>query len=107
MYARLQEKIRLDKIRKKKQDERQIHFIILQNEYSKTSEYDDILSLSLSDLQDKLFKRELTAEKVMKAYVTKALEVQEEFNCITEFIPGFMVSDSYTSVIRNCIDLAK
>jgi len=63
----------------------------LRNEYPETNEYDDILDLSLSELQEKLFKRELTAEKVIKAYITKALSVQKEFNCITEFIPGCMV----------------
>ncbi|XP_046552493.1 fatty-acid amide hydrolase 1-like isoform X1 [Haliotis rubra] len=47
-----------------------------------TREY--ILSLSLTDLQHKLQRGDLTAMDVLRAYQSRALEVDEKMNCVVE-----------------------
>ncbi|XP_069837288.1 vitamin D3 hydroxylase-associated protein-like [Dendropsophus ebraccatus] len=46
-----------------------------------------ILSLSLTELQEKLREGSLTPEMVLHTYMSKALEVTRELNCITDFLP--------------------
>ncbi|XP_040269384.1 fatty-acid amide hydrolase 1-like [Bufo bufo] len=46
-----------------------------------------ILSLSLSDLTAKLRDGELSPEMVLHTYMTKALDVTQDLNCITDFLP--------------------
>ncbi|XP_056408851.1 vitamin D3 hydroxylase-associated protein-like [Hyla sarda] len=46
-----------------------------------------ILSLSLMELRDKLRSEVLTPEAVLGTYVSKALEVTRELNCVTDFLP--------------------
>ena len=41
----------------------------------------------MESLTVKLQTRELPATKVLAAFMAKALEVNQEFNCITEFAP--------------------
>uniref|UniRef100_A0A915E9G8 Amidase domain-containing protein n=1 Tax=Ditylenchus dipsaci TaxID=166011 RepID=A0A915E9G8_9BILA len=47
---------------------------------------DEILSLSLMDLRDALQQDQYTAQTVLKAYSWKALQVQDAYNCINEFL---------------------
>ena len=51
-----------------------------------------ITALNLTTLLEKLQSRELKAKQVLAAYVAKALDVNEDFNCITEFVPQCFVS---------------
>lgn len=46
-----------------------------------------ITELSLEALLEKLQIREVSATQVLRAYVSKALRVTDDYNCITEFIP--------------------
>ncbi|OCT82706.1 fatty acid amide hydrolase, gene 1 S homeolog isoform X1 [Xenopus laevis] len=45
-----------------------------------------IVSLTLSQLVDQLKKGSLAAESVLVAYIEKALEVNKELNCLTDFL---------------------
>lgn len=45
-----------------------------------------VLSLSLSELTEKLREGALTPEMVLHTYMTKALEVNQELNCVTDFL---------------------
>ncbi|KAG8436964.1 hypothetical protein GDO86_007881 [Hymenochirus boettgeri] len=46
-----------------------------------------IVSLTLPQLVDQLKKGSLTPESVLTAYIEKALEVNKELNCLTDFLP--------------------
>ncbi|MEE6495395.1 hypothetical protein FKM82_002034 [Ascaphus truei] len=46
-----------------------------------------ILSLSLSELVEQLNKGRLTPENVLYAYMEKAMEVNKDLNCVTDFLP--------------------
>ncbi|KAM4022197.1 fatty-acid amide hydrolase 1-like [Anomaloglossus baeobatrachus] len=46
-----------------------------------------ILSLSLPELTEKLRGGALTPEMVLHTYMAKALEVTQELNCVTDFLP--------------------
>ncbi|XP_063283823.1 vitamin D3 hydroxylase-associated protein-like isoform X2 [Pelobates fuscus] len=46
-----------------------------------------VLSLSLAELVEQLRKGALTPETALYAYIEKALEVNKELNCLTEFLP--------------------
>lgn len=70
----------------KKQGERKEQFDKLRESIPLEPEYLTITSLTLEELVDKLQKRHLTAAQVLKAYLSKAVRVTDEFNCITEFI---------------------
>ncbi|XP_069088850.1 vitamin D3 hydroxylase-associated protein-like isoform X1 [Pleurodeles waltl] len=50
-------------------------------------EAESILSLSLSQLADKLKNGSLSPESVLYTYIEKALEVHKEVNCLTDFLP--------------------
>ncbi len=71
----------------RKQGERKEQFDNLRETLTLNPEFISITGLSLDILVEKLQKRELTASQVLKAYMSKAVRVTDEFNCITEFIP--------------------
>lgn len=50
-------------------------------------EAESILSLSLSQLAEKLKNGSLSPESVLYTYIEKALQVQKEVNCLTDFLP--------------------
>ncbi len=83
----------MKKIQQIKRDERdeQICNIKSTLNLQKEKEYEKILKFSLKQLQDKLFKREILAETVLEACLWKSIKVQNEFNCIAEYISGAMV----------------
>lgn len=86
----------MDKIRSKRQKEREAEFSLVRANYQSTlkekTKYKEIISLSLPQLHKKLSARELSSEDVLRAFIWKSMSVQDEFNCITEFIPEAMVS---------------
>ncbi|XP_075688663.1 vitamin D3 hydroxylase-associated protein-like [Rhinoderma darwinii] len=47
----------------------------------------EILSLSLSELSEKLRSGALTPEMVLHTYMSRALVVTRELNCVTDFLP--------------------
>ncbi|XP_015277432.1 PREDICTED: vitamin D3 hydroxylase-associated protein-like [Gekko japonicus] len=49
---------------------------------------ESILSLSLVKLAEKLQEETLSPESVLYAYISQALEVTQEVNCVTDFIHG-------------------
>ncbi|XP_054837291.1 vitamin D3 hydroxylase-associated protein-like [Eublepharis macularius] len=49
---------------------------------------ENILSLSLVELTEKLKEESLSPESVLYAYISQALEVTQEVNCVTDFIYG-------------------
>jgi hypothetical protein len=69
-------------------------------EHPLTPELQTITELSLESLIAKLQSRELLATKVLSAYTAKALEVNENFNCITEFVPQAVVSLIYVKYLK-------
>ncbi|XP_051867746.1 fatty-acid amide hydrolase 1 [Pristis pectinata] len=48
---------------------------------------ESILSLSLHELHEKLQRGVLTPDSVLHAYMKKALEVNKQLNCLTDFLP--------------------
>jgi hypothetical protein len=106
----------LDKVRCRRQSERAAALKRLKEEYRLTPELQTIIELSLESLIAKLQSRELLATKVLSAYTAKALEVNENFNCITEFVPQAFVSRMHsinnfharaTTKIINCLGLGR
>ncbi|CAL8122755.1 unnamed protein product [Orchesella dallaii] len=75
----------LVKIRKSKDEERKANFQKFQFQHSE--KHAEILSLSFTELQEKLQTRALTAKIVLEAYIKRALELTEELNCVTEILP--------------------
>lgn len=51
----------------------------------------EILKIPVNDLIQKLQQRSLNATQVLQAYIAKAMIVQDNFNCITEFVPFALV----------------
>ncbi|XP_070797466.1 vitamin D3 hydroxylase-associated protein-like [Pituophis catenifer annectens] len=47
-----------------------------------------ILSLTLTELAEKLREEKLSSESVLYTYIKKALEVTQEVNCVTDFLHG-------------------
>uniref|UniRef100_A0A8C5S2C7 Fatty-acid amide hydrolase 1 n=1 Tax=Laticauda laticaudata TaxID=8630 RepID=A0A8C5S2C7_LATLA len=47
-----------------------------------------ILSLTLTELAEKLKEEKLSSESVLYTYIKKALEVTQEVNCVTDFLHG-------------------
>lgn len=45
--------------------------------------------------------RSLNATQVLKAYIAKAIMVQDNLNCITEFVPFALVSQLQKLVHKN------
>ncbi|XP_035704704.1 vitamin D3 hydroxylase-associated protein [Folsomia candida] len=88
-YKNEQEKNKFTELRKRKQTERKIQFHDFRNQYS-GKEDDKILQLSFSELRHKLETRQVTSEYVLKSFIAKSLQVQDELNCITEFVPAAM-----------------
>jgi len=76
---------------RERQTKRTKDFAALQAQYPMTDEFLQILGYSLEELREHLASRELTATKVLSAYIAKALEANAETNCLTEFNPRAMV----------------
>ncbi|CAG7727883.1 unnamed protein product, partial [Allacma fusca] len=74
-------------MRAKKQKERKEQFQKLEKRFPFNSNSAAIVNLSFDDLVERLQRRDLTATEVLEAFISKALSVTNEFNCITEFIP--------------------
>uniref|UniRef100_A0A915JVP0 Amidase domain-containing protein n=1 Tax=Romanomermis culicivorax TaxID=13658 RepID=A0A915JVP0_ROMCU len=45
-----------------------------------------IVSLKFDELEEKLQKGDITAEQTVDAYLSKAIEINEIYNCVTEFV---------------------
>lgn len=56
-------------------------------ESKRSGDSESILSLSLHELHEKLQSGFLTPDSVLHAYMNKALEVNKELNCLTDFLP--------------------
>ncbi|XP_078264499.1 vitamin D3 hydroxylase-associated protein-like isoform X2 [Rhinoraja longicauda] len=56
-------------------------------ESKRSGDSEAILSLSLHELHEKLQSGFLTPDSVLHAYMDKALEVNKELNCLTDFLP--------------------
>ena len=77
--------------RTKRQQERKESFEKIARAFPLTEQSLAITNLPFEELQEKLQKRELSAKKVLEAFVAKSIVVTNEFNCITEFIPQMQV----------------
>ncbi|ODM97714.1 Fatty acid amide hydrolase 1 [Orchesella cincta] len=75
----------LAKVRQSKELERKGNFQRFQLQQSEN--YAEILSLSFTELQERLQSRALSAKAVLEAYIKRALELSEELNCVTEILP--------------------
>jgi fatty acid amide hydrolase len=62
---------------------KKLHEKLLEEDHS-DSDWNEIISLSCEELVSKLQKKELKAVDVLHAYQMKALDVDEEINCVTE-----------------------
>lgn len=87
----IQERKQLALKRKKKQRERELQFQEIRDHYVLTEENEEIVAFSFSELRQKLQNRDLTCEQVLKAFIAKSIVVQDEFNCITEFVQNARV----------------
>ncbi|XP_062920592.1 fatty-acid amide hydrolase 1 isoform X1 [Mobula hypostoma] len=59
-----------------------------------------ILSLSLQELHEKLQRGILAPDSVLNAYMEKALEVNKQLNCLTDFLPECQAQLQNTQVKR-------
>lgn len=88
----------------RKQRERQESFSKLKRENILDEKAIGIVKLSVEELLARLQTRQLSAEQVLRAYIAKALQLTEKFNCVTEFIPKALVSPfprlNYVNTIR-------
>lgn len=51
----------------------------------------EILKIPVKELIQKLQLRSLNATQVLQAYISKAIIVHDNLNCITEFVPFALV----------------
>ncbi|CAG7817001.1 unnamed protein product [Allacma fusca] len=82
------ERRQLSQLRAKKHRERKEQFQKLETRFPFNSNRAAIVNLSFDDLVERLQRRNLTSTEVLEAFISKALSVTNEFNCITEFIPN-------------------
>jgi len=75
-----------------KQRERKESFAKLKAECILNEKAINIVQLPVEQLLARLKSCEFSASEVLKAFIAKALEVTEKFNCVTEFIPQAFVS---------------
>ena len=88
-----QERRHLTKLRRRKKIERGEQFENLRRRNKFGPQEEEIISISFERLVEKLQKRELKATQVLEAYLAKALEITDEFSCVTEFVPHCFVSE--------------
>ncbi|CAG7721066.1 unnamed protein product [Allacma fusca] len=77
----------LRQLRRKRQEERLKQFEDLSRRYPLNPERLSIVAIPFEELVEKLQKRELKASNVLEAYIAKALVVNQDYNCITQFVP--------------------
>ncbi|CAG7818157.1 unnamed protein product, partial [Allacma fusca] len=82
--------------RLRKQTERQAEFDKIREQFQSANQtdksvlYKNIVELPFDVLIAKLQSRELKAAEVLSAFLDKSINVTDQFNCITEFVPGAM-----------------
>lgn len=74
-----------------RQKQRNEIFKQIRQNYTLDESANEILKLSVNDLMQKLQSRHLNATEALRAYMGKAMTVQDKYNCITEFVPFAMV----------------
>ncbi|XP_068095690.1 vitamin D3 hydroxylase-associated protein-like [Hyperolius riggenbachi] len=84
---RIQKKLELARLRQERALQSMEKSAALLAAQSPVGNPSEILDLSLADLSEKLRKGKLTPEMVLHTYMTKALEVTREVNCIVDYLP--------------------
>lgn len=74
-----------------RQSQRKETFRQVRENYILDESAKEILTISAMDLIEKLQKRSLNATQVLHAYMARAIAVQDQLNCITEFVPFALV----------------
>ena len=82
-------------MREKKQKERLEQLTAFVKTYTYGSQEAAIVKLPLDKLVKKLQSRELAAKRVLEAYVARAVVINGEHHCITEFIPQSFVRNQF------------
>lgn len=74
-----------------RQSQRAETFRQIRENYVLDDAANEILKIPVQALIQKLQLRSLNATQVLRAYMAKAMIVQDESNCITEFVPFALV----------------
>ncbi|KAJ6645715.1 Fatty acid amide hydrolase 1 [Pseudolycoriella hygida] len=90
MLSDQQEDVRIQRAITTRQAQRNETFRQVRNNFTIDGAAEEILKLPTNELIRKLQTRSLSATQVLRAYMAKAMNLQDEFNCITEFVPFAM-----------------
>ena len=82
---------RLADLRVARQVDRQSQFVRLRANYTTTDESKRITNMTLEELLGQLQTRQLTAVDALAAFMTRALDATEDYNCVAMFVPNARV----------------